>query len=406
MKYIKYCLALLLALTVTATLFRPATTMAKYVDKASETTSFTLDTTQKTYEITNLAADGDLTELATGDLAEGYLMRYGYGMNGYTSTELRTFGQQFGDSMADSQTENVGDNGVNYFITIRDGEGIKVVDGAGQSWRNIEWYALCNINAESKYYVRFGMGVENGIKVYQLIWDEEWGVYWDSAGGDYVDKDGNILNAKLTEIARPNAYQIISEEYVDSYGDTVVDALRYTGMRLFINGDRAATEQVVAENIREGETGIYSCILNSRDAGSGDGEGIGFTTDYQHADGSNVMMYFVSHVMIVDLTATFGRGNEPPLWWCDQYIPWVDENTTETQTVQWFPEASYSAWDYEFHSQMDYQFSMGYYEEEDRVNVGAVDADGSGMIGTELYDVNPAIVNPTVPTPQDSDDGL
>lgn len=402
MKYIKYCLALLLALTVTATLFRPAATMAKYVDKAEfEDVDFTLYTNQKTYEIENIAADGDLTELADGEIVDGYLMRYGLGVdvdtNAYEGTELRTFGEQYGDGTAANSTGDFGvDGGIYLFVATRNGKGIYVVDSAGSGHRNIEWYALCNINAESKYYVRFGLGIENGVKDYQLWREAGDECYWNETGYP-VDKDGNVWNVQMTKITKPHAYQFISEEYVDADGYTCVDTLLYTGMRIFINGDREATEKVLAEDLRNEESGIFSCILDSNAADARDEAGIGFTTDYQHASGADGLRYFVSHVMIVDLTETFGRGNEPPLWWCDQYIPWVDENTAETQTVQWFPEASYSAWDYEFHSQMDGFYGMGYYEEEDRVNVGVVDAVDSGTTGTELYDVNPVIVNPTVP---------
>lgn len=52
--------------------------------------------------------------------------------------------------------------------------------------------------------------------------------------------------------------------------------------------------------------------------------------DANNYPGNNIRVYF-DGLMIVDLTATFGAGNEPDKAWCDQNIAF----TTSTTTVNW-----------------------------------------------------------------------
>lgn len=129
----------------------------------------------------------------------------------------------------------------------------------------------------------------------------------------------------------------------------------------------------------DGNWEIISDVLTATASSSGKNAGLGI------GGGNNATHYeyYISHLMLIDLTSTFGSGNEPPEWWCDKYIPWQDETTSGTKTVQWFPSGSKSALDTAFNTG-----STGYYATSNRQNVATVNANGSVTLSGTDNDVN------------------
>ena len=120
--------------------------------------------------------------------------------------------------------------------------------------------------------------------------------------------------------------------------------------------------------------------------------------DNSGKDGS--LEYYISHIMVVDLTATFGAGNEPPLWWCNMYIPWKDETAAYSakKTVQWFPEASMSRLDTAFDDGIKGYYhdgDNGYYSASDyRENDATVDTNGNVTVSGTPHVNSTTLNNP------------
>lgn len=295
MRYVKYCLALLLALTVTVTLFRPATTMAKYVGEASAATSFTLDTAQTTYTIDNLVTYGDLADAVTTDHQN---------IDGYQTED----GKRYEIGYHWHQAESGGE----YYNETLAGQGVHIWD-------------------------------KDPLDNYNCWWFVDLGG-WHPAGHQiYVRTKLKIVSNNTT----PVTFRL-------SYMPTNVAEAKYSN----------------------GNWSLFSAILTSTESNRYLRIGGGQNASY--------FEYYLSHLMVIDLTETFGKGNEPPQWWCDKYIPWQDETTSGTKTVQWFPKASMSALDTAFHNDS----TTGYYAVSDRKNVATVDANGQVTLSGTDTDVN------------------
>lgn len=276
MKYVKRCLALLMACVVTAALVQP-TTWAKYTTASDpEVLSFTLDTAQTKYTIDNTIQQGNLTTLSDNEWPSSY-----------DSTSKTSSGSMICTAVA--------------------GEGMHIKDTDSRTYYNV-W-----LRTETAVFTE---GHEHYLRA----------------------------RIKIVTNSSPLTFRVSTTSPVNSF--------KYSG----------------------GDWETISCRFDNPSTGGYLRIG---------ADASSTFEWYISHVMLIDLTKTFGAGNEPPQWWCDKYIPWQDETTSGTKTVQWFPKASMSALDTAFHNG-----STGYYAVSNRKNVATVDANGKVTLSGTDTDVN------------------
>lgn len=293
MKYIKRCLALLMACVMTAVLVQP-TTWAKYTTSASQNVNFTVNTNRATYTIDNILQQGNLTTLTDGEDPAGF---------------------------ASERFDNMGyvNWGTNLTTESVAGQGYHCLDTNPAKNFNAWYWTKCHASKGHQYYFR--------------------------------------VNVKI----------------LTSEGDGVI------AFRIQKDANTTVSQADVYAWYTDGNWKIWSGVfapLTADAKGSQSGLRMGGGQTNSNYE------YYISHMMLIDLTDTFGAGNEPPKWWCDKYIPWQDE-TTGTKTVQWFPKASLSALDTAFNTG-----STGYYAVSNRKNSATVAANGSVSLSGSDNDVN------------------
>lgn len=320
MKYVKRCLVLLLALMMTMALVQPAPTAAKYTTASSKTVDIALDTMQETYSIQNQMKKGNLSTVGDNENISGY--RVNTDQSQYESTGGMAPVGNYKDSVSSSEYRQV--------WTIGGTLEVKDTDTLDGTTHNIWIYADLNTSsgratAGHLYYLRVkylmkDLGGTNGISF--RICDNN---------GENNETYGFVTFSE----GSANSW---------SYGQAILQA-----------PSTLNNPNVTASNKKKD---LGGCL---RFGGYNSGP-----------DTYSTLNYKVSRIMLVDLTATFGAGNEPPLWWCNTYIPWDDELSTTTRTVQWFPKDSKSRLDTAFHDG-----TAGYYHTNPSGNEGGYFRDAS-----------------------------
>lgn len=335
MKYVKRCLVLLLALMMTMALVQPAPTAAKYTTASSETMDITLDTMQKTYTIKNVMKQGNFTTLANAhDNPSGYRVNTN---KGNTANGMQSVGyyKDDSDTTHDTYYRQVWTNGGNLQVEDTD------VDTGGT--HNIWVYADLNTSSSRAteghlYYLRARYFIHD--------LGETDGIRFRITNNEGVNNDTRYGN---------KAFGVVGEW---AYAETILTA----PSSFYVEG---LSDETLAKD------------LGGRLRIGGDNSGKSHGT---------MLKYRISHIMLVDLTGTFGAGNEPPLWWCNTYIPWDDETISAKKTVQWFPKDSKSRLDTAFHDGTAGYYHTnpsgnedGYYRDASqyRKNDGTVDTSGN-----------------------------
>lgn len=330
MKYVKRCLVLLLALMMTMALVQPAPTAAKYTTASSKTVDIALDTMQETYTIKNVMKTGNFSNVADGADISGYKVN-----------------------------------------------------------TNKEQYAATNGMAPVADYIDISLA--NGGH-HRKVWTQDKALQVEDTDVE-EDSTHNIwiyasLNTSSGHATEGHLYYLRARYFIEDLGET-------GGIKFRITDDKGSNDHQYGVPVFgvEGEWSYAEAILPAPSTFNAGATGATAAKNLEgllRIGGDNAtktegtkLRYKISHIMLVDLTGTFGAGNEPPLWWCNTYIPWDDETISAKKTVRWFPEASMSRLDTAFHNgTVGYYYDTGDYgyfkgATQYRKNDGTVDTSGN-----------------------------